>query len=143
MNQETSANGTSTPYQAALQSVRKQSGPSEAIQLTLRKKTPSRNFPGAPVMSMTMQSSSKRSSINLGPGQYNVSKEIGRDAPKFSFGRKISKTKRSTERPGPGEYNPRESLSRDRVRSPVIKMGERFPQKRESQSPDPGNYHRD
>lgn len=54
MNQETSANGTSTPYQAALRSARKQSGPSEAIQLTLRKKTPSRNFPGAPVMSMTL-----------------------------------------------------------------------------------------
>lgn len=80
--------------------------------------------------------------MQLGPGEYNVSKEIGRDAPKYSFGRRISQLRRS-EMPGPGEYNPRESLSSDRVRSPVIKMGERFPPRRESQSPDPGNYHRD
>lgn len=45
-----------------------------------------------------------------GPGQYNVRKDFGNDAPKFSlYGRTGFGKKQST--PGPGQYNPKESLT--------------------------------
>jgi len=130
MNQETTANEGLSPYQAALISSERHNGQSDAIQLTLRKNTLSRNFPNS-AMTMTVRSNmklkSQQSSFKaLGPGAYDVTKEIGKDKPKFSFGRKLSNT-RASNIPGPGEYEPRETLSKERVKTPVIKKGERFP----------------
>lgn len=61
----------------------------------------------------------------LGPGAYNIQKEIGEDAPKFTFkGRTPIEPK--NENPGPGTYEPKDNLSKERVKSPDFKGGERF-----------------
>lgn len=85
-----------------------------------------------------------KSTMNIGPGEYNVVEEFGKRAPKVTIqGRKNND--RPKDIPGPGAYDPADHLVKSKITSTVIKSTKKestFHQKTES-TPGPGNYYRD
>lgn len=80
-------------------------------------------------------------SYNVGPGQYEVRKDIGSEGPKYSMQkRNYRELNQST--PGPGAYNARDEAVKARAKSPNL-MGTGRNDQRIDTIPGPGNYYQD
>lgn len=80
-------------------------------------------------------------SYNVGPGQYEVRKDIGSEAPKYSISKKNYRELNSST-PGPGAYNARDEVVKARAKSPNLNGAGRHHNRTDS-IPGPGNYYQD
>ena len=85
--------------------------------------------------------SHSKSTCEVGPGSYNPTSDFGKNGPKYTFKERVAAAKRN-ELPGPGQYDPTDSLSKERVKTALIKGGERS-QLLVQDKPGPGQYYRD
>lgn len=80
-------------------------------------------------------------SYNVGPGQYDVAKDIGSAGLKYSISKKNYRELNSST-PGPGAYDAKDDAVKARAKSPNIKGTGRINPKTD-RIPGPGNYYQD
>jgi hypothetical protein len=93
------------------------------------------------MQSKTSRYSHVNQSYNVGPGQYDVAREIGSAAPKYSISKKNYRELNSST-PGPGAYDAKHEAVKARAKSPNIKGTGRINPK-DDRNPGPGNYYQD
>ena len=78
-------------------------------------------------------------SLMPGPGQYDVRKRAGEDAPAFGIRGRHNDAKGDT-KPGPGNYNPKDDSTRQGIPGTVMGTGTRSNFGGKGQGPGPGQY---